>query len=61
MSGQGRDLMEVNGDSGLMEEMRTMQGETIPPVQTDFGDLILGSLYSCRLRKNSACAELFGQ
>ena len=29
--------MEVNEDFGPMEEMRTMQGETIPPLQTDFG------------------------
>ena len=37
MSGSRRDLMEVNGDSGPIEDMRTMQGETIPPVQADFG------------------------
>ena len=29
--------MEVNGDSGPVDDMRTMQGETIPPVQSDFG------------------------
>ena len=29
--------MEVNGDSGPMEEMRTVHGETIPPIQADFG------------------------
>ena len=29
--------MEVNGDSGPIEDMRTMQEETIPPVQPDFG------------------------
>ena len=29
--------MEVNGVDRQIEEMRTMQGETIPPVQTDFG------------------------
>ena len=42
MSGEGRDLMEVNGDSLAVEERRTLQGETIPPVQTDFGDDGLG-------------------
>ena len=30
--------MEVNGVDGQIEEMRTVQGETIHPVQTDFGD-----------------------
>ena len=29
--------MEVNRVDGPMEEMRTVQGETIPPVYTDFG------------------------
>ena len=29
--------MEVNGDSGPIDDMRTMQGETIPPMQSDFG------------------------
>ena len=30
--------MEVNGVDGQIEEMRIVQGETIYPVQTDFGD-----------------------
>ena len=42
MSGSGRDLMEVNGDSGPMEEMRTMQGETIPPVYANVGEFDSG-------------------
>ena len=29
----GRDLMEVNGTSGHLEEIYPLQGETIPPVQ----------------------------
>ena len=37
MSGSRRDLMELNGDFGPIEDMRAMQGETIPPVQSDFG------------------------
>ena len=36
MSGEGRDLMEVNGDSSMVEQMRTVQGEHIPPVQPDY-------------------------
>ena len=36
MSGGGQDLMEVNGDSSAVGEMRTMQGENIPPVQPDY-------------------------
>ena len=28
--------MEVNGDSFEVEQRRTMQGETIPPVQAEF-------------------------
>ena len=28
--------MEVNGDSSMVEQMRTVQGENIPPVQPDF-------------------------
>ena len=38
MSRGGRDLMEVNGDSLAVEEVRTLQGENIPPVQPDFVD-----------------------
>ena len=36
MSGGGRDLMEVNGDSLVVDEMRTLKGKTIPPVQPEF-------------------------
>ena len=36
MFGGGRDLMEVNGDSLAVEEVRTLQGENIPPIQPDF-------------------------
>ena len=35
MSGQGQDLMEVNGDFGAVEEIRLLQGETRPPVQLE--------------------------
>ena len=38
MSGGGRDLLEVNGDSLAVEEVRTLQGENIPPVRPDFVD-----------------------
>ena len=36
MSGGGRDLMEVNGDYLTVDEVRTLQGETIPLVQPEF-------------------------
>ena len=36
MSGRGQELMEVNGDSLVVDEVRTLQGETIPPVQPEF-------------------------
>ena len=35
MSGSGRDLMEINGNSGAIEEIHLLQGETIPRVQHD--------------------------
>ena len=36
MSGEGQELMEINGDSLTVDQMRTVQGENIPPVQPDF-------------------------
>ena len=33
MSGIGRDLTEVNGDRGAIEEIHSLQGETIPLAQ----------------------------
>ena len=33
MSGGGQELMEVNGDFGAVEEARSLQGETITPIQ----------------------------
>ena len=36
MSGEGQELMEINGDSLIVDQMRTVQGENIPPVQPDF-------------------------
>ena len=29
--------MEVNGVDGQIEDMRTVKGETIPPIQADIG------------------------
>ena len=34
----GRDLMEVNGTSGQLEEIHSLQGETITPVQMRVND-----------------------
>ena len=34
--------MEVNGNSGPIEKMRSLQGETIPLVQPDFGGIGAG-------------------
>ena len=31
--------MEVNGDSGAIEEIRSLQGETIPPVQPEYSGI----------------------
>ena len=36
MSREEQELMDVNGDSLAVEEARTLQGETIPPVQPEF-------------------------
>ena len=33
MLGFGCKLMEINGDSGAVEEIHSLQGETIPPIQ----------------------------
>ena len=38
MSGTGRDVMEVNGTSGHLEEIHALQGETISPVQMRVND-----------------------
>ena len=38
MSTTGRDLMEVNGTSGQLEEIHSLQGETIPPVHMKVND-----------------------
>ena len=35
MSGASRDLMEVNGDRGAIEEIHSLQGETIPLVHLE--------------------------
>ena len=58
MSREGQDLMDVNGDSLAVEGMRTMQGETIPPVQTEFGDDGTGEpvfLPKCNARAACLC------
>ena len=51
MSGEGRDLMEVNGDSLAVEERRTLQGETIPLFNQTLEMMVLESLFSCRRKK----------
>ena len=33
MSGQARDLMEINRALGAVKEIHSLQGETIPPIQ----------------------------
>ena len=38
MFGTRRDLMDVNGTSSPFEEIHSLQGETIPPVQMGFSD-----------------------
>ena len=31
--------MDVNGTSGPIEEIHSLQGETIPPIQSEFSDV----------------------
>ena len=50
--------MEVNGIDGSVEEMRTMQGETIP-LYKQILVAVLGSLYSCRQKKKSGYGDPF--
>ena len=46
MSGTRRYLMEVNGDSGAIEEIHLLQGETIPPIQPrSFGVDLEGAMF----------------
>ena len=35
MSGTSCDLMELNEDRGAIEEIHSLQGETIPPIQLE--------------------------
>ena len=42
MSGTSRDLMEINRDSGAIEEVDSLEGETIPLVQPETSGIVVG-------------------
>ena len=52
-------MMEVNGDFGAVEEVRSLQGKPYPLFNHMILGLVLGSLYSCKQKKKSAFVDLF--
>ena len=44
MAGIERGLMELNGDSRAVEEIHSLSGETIPPVQSRSSGIGMGDV-----------------
>ena len=59
MSGIGRDFIDVNGTSGSIEEIHSLQGETISLFSCDLviGVVMGQSFYRCK--RKSAYAKQF--
>ena len=53
MFGIGRDLMEVNGDSGVVVEISLLQGETIFSVQPESSRIRMGGDWHTSNRASS--------
>ena len=59
MFGTGRDLMDVNGTSRAIEEIHSLQGETIPPVQLGLLTWVVVRQFLCKRKRKSAYAKQF--